>query len=203
MFHPSDESAVGRHHGDAPTLGHGTPDLLDDRVVSLSSRVHNLDCTCLCIRHASPGTAQQDEDDTLRQRRGVAELGMEPSGGMTTMTTTRAAIQQYTRRQIGAIWAAAALPMAALSWVIAPAIADHMDGPNALTRSLILFGQGAIRCHPYAQKEIRAMAAGDSKALQRALLGHAGFLLGNLVRSVLLGLTRGWLARSPVSGSTS
>jgi acyl-CoA dehydrogenase len=83
------------------------------------------------------------------------------------------------------------------------AIGITVEGANILTRSLILFGQGAIRCHPYAQKEIRALAEGDSKALRRALVGHAGFLLGNLVRSLLLGLTRGRLARSPVSGPTS
>jgi len=83
------------------------------------------------------------------------------------------------------------------------AIGITVEGANILTRSLILFGQGAIRCHPYAQKEIRALAEGDAKALRRALLGHAGFLLGNLVRSLLLGLTRGRLARSPVSGPTS
>jgi acyl-CoA dehydrogenase len=85
----------------------------------------------------------------------------------------------------------------------AAAIGITVEGANILTRSLILFGQGAIRCHPYAQKEIRALAAGDSKALRRALLGHMGFLLGNLLRSFLLGLTRGRLARSPVSGPTS
>ncbi|MFL6194596.1 MAG: acyl-CoA dehydrogenase [Thermoanaerobaculia bacterium] len=83
------------------------------------------------------------------------------------------------------------------------AIGITVEGTNILTRSLILFGQGAIRCHPYALKEIRALTDGDRKAFRRALLGHAAFLLGNLVRSGLLGLTRGRLARSPVSGPTA
>lgn len=83
------------------------------------------------------------------------------------------------------------------------AIGITVEGANILTRSLILFGQGAIRCHPYARKEIRALSEGDAKAFRRALLGHAGFLLGNLIRSFLLGLTRGRLARSPVSGPTA
>jgi uncharacterized protein len=39
---------------------------------------------------------------------------------------------------IAAVWAAAALPMALLAWVIAPAIADHLSGPSALTRALIV-----------------------------------------------------------------
>jgi acyl-CoA dehydrogenase len=83
------------------------------------------------------------------------------------------------------------------------AIGITVEGANILTRSLILFGQGAIRCHPYAQQEIRAFAAGDGTALRRALFGHARFLLGNLLRSAVLGLTRGRLPRSPVSGPTA
>lgn len=39
---------------------------------------------------------------------------------------------------IAAVWAAAALPMALLAWVIAPAIADHLSGPSALSRALIV-----------------------------------------------------------------
>jgi len=83
------------------------------------------------------------------------------------------------------------------------AIGITVEGANILTRTLIIFGQGAVRCHPYAQREIRALAAGDARGLRRALLGHAGFLLGNLVRAALLGLTRGRLARSPVPGPTA
>jgi acyl-CoA dehydrogenase len=83
------------------------------------------------------------------------------------------------------------------------AIGITVEGANILTRTLILFGQGAIRCHPWTQKEIRALAAGDAKGLRRALFGHARFLAGNLLRSGLLGLTRGRLARSPISGPTA
>lgn len=85
----------------------------------------------------------------------------------------------------------------------AAAIGITVEGANILTRTLILFGQGAIRCHPYAQKEIRAFQDEDAKALRKALFGHARFLLGNLLRSALLGITRGRLARSPVSGPTA
>lgn len=72
-----------------------------------------------------------------------------------------------------------------------------VEGANILTRTLILFGQGAIRCHPYAQREMRALEAGDEKELRRALLGHAGFFLRNLVRSLLR------LGSSPVAGPTA
>ena len=70
-----------------------------------------------------------------------------------------------------------------------------VEGANILTRTLILFGQGAIRCHPYVQREMRALETGDAKELRKALLGHAGFFLKNLVRSRLPG-------RSPVAGPT-
>lgn len=83
------------------------------------------------------------------------------------------------------------------------AIGITVEGANILTRTLIVFGQGAIRCHPYIQREVAAVGAGDGKALARALLGHAGFFLANAVRAALLGLTRGLLARPPVSGPTA
>jgi acyl-CoA dehydrogenase len=83
------------------------------------------------------------------------------------------------------------------------AIGITVEGANILTRTLILFGQGVIRCHPYAQKEIQALAAGDGKALRRALIGHGFFLAGNLIRSTVLGFTRGRFVRSPVSGPTA
>jgi acyl-CoA dehydrogenase len=83
------------------------------------------------------------------------------------------------------------------------AIGITVEGANILTRTLIVFGQGAIRCHPYVQREVAAVGAGDGKALTRALLGHAVFFLGNAIRALLLGLTRGLLARPPVSGPTA
>ena len=78
-----------------------------------------------------------------------------------------------------------------------------VEGANILTRTLIVYGQGAIRCHPYAQREIRALAAGDGDAFVGALVRHLIFLLRNLLRSALLGLTRGRLASSPVGGPTA
>ena len=45
---------------------------------------------------------------------------------------------QYSLRKIAAVWAAAALPMGCLSWVLAPMLADHLDGPNQLPKALLL-----------------------------------------------------------------
>ncbi|HEY6176149.1 MAG TPA: acyl-CoA dehydrogenase, partial [Kofleriaceae bacterium] len=66
-----------------------------------------------------------------------------------------------------------------------------VEGANILTRSLIVFGQGAIRCHPYALAEIHAVGARDIAAFDRALSSHVGFALGNAARSFALAITRG------------
>jgi len=75
-----------------------------------------------------------------------------------------------------------------------------VEGANILTRSLIIYGQGAIRCHPYVQKEIRAIAERDLVAFDAALFGHIGHVIGNKLRAFTLALSDGALAGSPVSG---
>ncbi len=72
-----------------------------------------------------------------------------------------------------------------------------VEGANILTRTLILFGQGAIRCHPWIHREMEALEKNDGKALRRALLGHAVFFVRNVMRSLLLDTSRGRSARSP------
>ncbi len=64
-------------------------------------------------------------------------------------------------------------------------IAITVEGANLLTRALIIFGQGAIRCHPYVLAEMEAAQARDHQKLGRALFGHAGLVLRNLWRSVV------------------
>ncbi len=75
-----------------------------------------------------------------------------------------------------------------------------VEGANILTRTLMIFGQGAIRCHPYLYREIRALRAGDLDAFDRAFWGHLGHVARNLFRAKLLSLSRGYLAGSPVRG---
>ncbi|MDQ6646267.1 MAG: acyl-CoA dehydrogenase, partial [Pseudomonadota bacterium] len=81
---------------------------------------------------------------------------------------------------------------AARGWASVP-IAITVEGANIMTRSLMIFGQGAIRCHPYVLREMQAMAIADrSEQLQvfdRLLFSHIGFGLSNAVRSFVLGLT--------------
>ena len=70
-------------------------------------------------------------------------------------------------------------------------IAITVEGANILTRSLIIFGQGAIRCHPHVLDEMAAVQARDHGALGQALLGHGRHVLRNLWTS---------LAGAPVRG---
>ncbi|MCP5145298.1 MAG: acyl-CoA dehydrogenase [Gammaproteobacteria bacterium] len=71
-------------------------------------------------------------------------------------------------------------------------IAITVEGANILTRSLIVFGQGAIRCHPWLLKEIAAVSDPDQeaglRAFDEALCGHVRHTLGNLARAFVGGL---------------
>jgi acyl-CoA dehydrogenase len=77
-----------------------------------------------------------------------------------------------------------------------------VEGANILTRSMIIYGQGAIRCHPFALEEIQAAETDDLDRFDRAFFGHVGFVLSSAVRAGLLGLTGGRLARRAPRGPT-
>ena len=72
-------------------------------------------------------------------------------------------------------------------------VAITVEGANILTRSLIIFGQGAIRCHPYLLAEMHAAQDSDAARglvdFDRALFGHIGFTMRNALRALGLGLT--------------
>ncbi len=81
-----------------------------------------------------------------------------------------------------------------------------VEGANILTRSMIIFGQGAIRGHPYVLKEINATREKDpAKALcdfDAAFFGHAAFVIGNFVRAIVLGFTRAYFVSAPGDAHT-
>ncbi|WP_199100817.1 acyl-CoA dehydrogenase [Dyella sp. ASV21] len=89
-------------------------------------------------------------------------------------------------------------PRNALSrmWMSVP-IGITVEGANILTRSMIIYGQGAIRCHPWVQKLITALAAQDLAAIDRSTFGYLNFVFTRGVRALLLGLTGARLARAP------
>ena len=75
-----------------------------------------------------------------------------------------------------------------------------VEGANILTRSLIVFGQGALRCHPFLRAEMEAAAKGDVRGFDVAFFGHARHVIGNGVRSLLMALTGACFVPVPVSG---
>lgn len=81
-------------------------------------------------------------------------------------------------------------------------IAITVEGANILTRSMIIFGQGAIRCHPYVLEEMAAAQSNDLVAFDRALFRHIGHVGSNKVRSLWLGLTGGLTSVSPTRDAT-
>jgi len=84
-------------------------------------------------------------------------------------------------------------------------VAITVEGANLLTRNLIIFGQGAIRCHPFVLREMNAARNPDRAAgvdeFDRALFGHIGFTISNAVRSFIMALTRARFTRVPVQGA--
>ncbi|MDX8406261.1 MAG: acyl-CoA dehydrogenase [Mariprofundus sp.] len=85
-------------------------------------------------------------------------------------------------------------------------VAITVEGANILTRSLMVFGQGAMRCHPYLQTEIAAATAEGDQALHdfdAALMAHIAYTTANAARAVLYGLAGGILAPSPVGGPSA
>ncbi len=72
--------------------------------------------------------------------------------------------------------------------VLAPAyqaapIGITVEGANILTRTMIIFGQGAIRCHPFVQDELAAVADRDLVRFDRAFWGHVNFVACNVFRA--------------------
>ena len=77
-------------------------------------------------------------------------------------------------------------------------VAITVEGANILTRNLMIFGQGAIRCHEYVFPEMEAARDDDLKKFDQLLFGHIGFSINRAVRALTLGLSGARLARSPV-----
>lgn len=75
-----------------------------------------------------------------------------------------------------------------------------VEGANIMTRTLITFGQGATRCHPYALPLVRAVERGDVATFRSKLVGWLWHTVVNFFRSKVRGLTRGFSAGSPETG---
>jgi acyl-CoA dehydrogenase len=84
-------------------------------------------------------------------------------------------------------------------------VAITVEGANILTRSLIIFGQGAIRCHPYVLKEMAAAKNPDAAAalveFDKAIAGHVGFVWSRGFRAWIMGLTGSHFVSVPASAA--
>ena len=84
-------------------------------------------------------------------------------------------------------------------------IAITMEGANILTRSLIIFGKGAIRAHPWLLQEMQAVTDPRPQArknFDKIFFAHVGHVISNLVRAFVLALTNGMATRTPVQEPT-
>lgn len=75
-------------------------------------------------------------------------------------------------------------------------VAITVEGANIMTRTLIQFGQGVIRCHPYVYGQIEALEKGDVETFDTLFFSHIKHVIVNGFRSLLLGLSRGHLHRT-------
>ncbi|MDX1481699.1 MAG: acyl-CoA dehydrogenase [Woeseiaceae bacterium] len=89
---------------------------------------------------------------------------------------------------------------------MAAPIAITVEGANILTRSLIIFGQGAIRCHPFVLRELQAAQDPDPKRglveFDDALFSHIGYAISNVARAFVLALTHAKMSKVPLNTPT-
>ncbi len=89
---------------------------------------------------------------------------------------------------------------------MATPIAITVEGANILTRSLIIFGQGAVRCHPFVLRELQAAQDSDEERglaeFDDALFSHVGYAISNLARSFFLALTHAKFSKVPLNTPT-
>ena len=85
-------------------------------------------------------------------------------------------------------------------------VAITVEGANILTRSMIIYGQGAIRCHPYVLAELSAASNKDEQQalndFDHALFGHVGFAISNICRSVWFSFTGSYALSAPYNDET-
>ncbi|MEE8343613.1 MAG: acyl-CoA dehydrogenase, partial [Gammaproteobacteria bacterium] len=82
-------------------------------------------------------------------------------------------------------------------------ISITVEGANILTRSLIIFGQGAVRCHPYVHREMRAVAARSVEEFDAAFFSHVGHTVSTAARTLFHGITRSRFIRTPLQGDSA
>lgn len=140
-----------------------------------------------------------------RMTAGAVDLNVKPS--------VVSAIQKYHATELARVMSDAAMDIHAGRGIqfgprnylgqmsVSLPISITVEGANILTRNLIIFGQGAIRCHPYVLQEM--MAANDSnkkrslRKFDKLLRSHIGYAASNIVRALSFGFTNAHFVRAP------
>ncbi|MCP8900010.1 acyl-CoA dehydrogenase [Gilvimarinus xylanilyticus] len=82
-------------------------------------------------------------------------------------------------------------------------VAITVEGANILTRSLMIFGQGAMRCHPYLFDEVQTLQAEDEdkakEAFDKLFMRHLGHVFSNITRLKLFSFTCARFSPTPVN----
>ena len=133
-------------------------------------------CTALDEGHEPPVTSAVLKAYTTELGREIVKEGMDVMAGAAVMQGPNNIIAQgYKSAPVGVT----------------------VEGANIMTRTLIIFGQGATRCHPYALKVVNGAEQSDVAMFRNNLLGWFGHLFMGLGRSLVRGLTRGWSVSVP------
>ena len=141
---------------------------------------------------------------------GAVDLGAKPSVPSAIAKAYCTEMSQETVKLAMDVHAGKGVMLGPSNWIArayqGTPIGITVEGHNILTRSMMIFGQGAIRCHPYVLKEISAVnddnAARGLVDFDNAFLAHIGHVLSAAARSLVLGLCFGRIAKVPVSGPT-
>lgn len=72
-----------------------------------------------------------------------------------------------------------------------------VEGANILTRTMMIFGQGAVRCHPYIQREMEALGNENREQFDQVLFKHIGSVMHNLAAGFWLGLSNAKFVEVP------
>ncbi|AWL11854.1 Acyl-coenzyme A dehydrogenase [Saliniradius amylolyticus] len=85
-------------------------------------------------------------------------------------------------------------------------IAITVEGANILTRNMMIYGQGAMRCHPFVLRELYAAQSDDANEalseFDKAVFGHIGFAISNFFRAKWFGFTGGHFIGTPYNDET-
>jgi acyl-CoA dehydrogenase len=92
--------------------------------------------------------------------------------------------------------------MMSRAWIGSP-IGITVEGANILTRTLIVFGQGLLRCHPTLMDEVVAIENDDGPGFRAALFRHAWHAIRTQLREIRLTFTRGVLSSGAPRGRAS